>query len=326
MKKILFDKRVLFVIQFLGSAACIWYVFKKMDFSQLLGTLKEVDIFWFSIYVVFVFFTLFLYVYRWQIVNNVIGIKVGYGDLFKIYMISYFFSNFLPGSLGGDIYRGYILSKRSNSLSKSVMSVFFERGIGLYVMFFLGMCVSLLFIGQFPIYIPAFFFITIFTVTIGIFIFIKFNVVAWISKFKIFNFLLPVLNSISDFIETSKKSKKETIIIIATTVAYQLLQTGAVIFLYYSIDTSPDFLKMLSLCILVAILVNIPISINGIGFREALFMQFAFTVAVAPEKNIIISVMLYISNLIYAMIGLFFYAHKKYVTYIKKGRKDSDKL
>ena len=284
MKKILFDKRVLFALQAIGSAVCIWYIFKKIDFVELIGTLKQVDIFWFIVYTAVVFATLFLYVYRWLVVNKVIGIDAGYWELFRLYMISTFFSNFLPGSLGGDIYRGYILSKRSNSVSKSVVSILFERGIGLYVMFFLGMCFSIFFLGQFPWYIPAFFVTVVSCVTTGIVVLVKYNVAGWLSKFKFFSFLLPLLASISDFIEESKRSKKETVVIIVTTILYQLVQMGAMIFLYYSIGSSPDFLKMLSLSILISILVNIPVSINGIGFREALFMQFAFTIAIAPEK------------------------------------------
>lgn len=317
MRSILTNKKFLFIIQLFGSVFFIYYVFKNVDFYKLWSTLKEVNTTYFYCYILFSFASLFLYVFRWQMVNKIIGVEVNYKELFKIYLIGSFFSNFLPGSLGGDIYRGYILSKRSNSVSKSLISIFFERGIGLYMMFFMGMCISLFYINEFPKYIFYFFFIIVFSVTTVIFIVVRHNLIIWLSRVKALSSLSSFFTAVTDFIEIIKKSPRNTFIIIITTIIYQLIATGITIFLYYSVGGSPEFFKMLSICILVFILVNVPISINGIGLREALFMYFSATIAISPEKNTIVSILIYITNLLIGLLGCAIYIHKKYIGYIK---------
>ena len=318
MRDLLTNKKILFALQSLGSVFFIYYVFQKINFYQLWDTLSAVNIKYFLVYVGFSFASLFLYVFRWQLVNKIIGVEVNYKELFKIYLIGSFFANFLPGSLGGDIYRGYILSKRSNSVSKSLISIFFERGIGLYMMFFMGMCISLFYIDQFSVYIFYFFLTVVVAVTAGIFIVVKYNLINWLSRFKALHSLASFFSAVTDFIEIIKRSPRSTFVIIITTIIYQLIATGITIFLYYSVGGSPDFFRMLSICILVFILVNVPISINGIGLREALFMYFSAAIAISPEKNTIVSVLIYITNLLIGLMGCAIYIHKKYTGYVEK--------
>jgi uncharacterized protein (TIRG00374 family) len=318
MRKMLTNKKFLFTVQILGSFFCIYYVVGKMDFAQIGGTLKGINIYWFFLYIAVSLVSLLLYVFRWQIVNRIIGVETNYKELFKIYLISAFFSNFLPGSLGGDIYRGYVLSKRSNSVSKSLISIFFERGIGLYMMFFIGMCISLFYLDELPMYIFYFFFTVVAIISSGIALALRFKLLEALKKVRFLKIFHPFFDNMIDFIKIVKESKRETFLIIITTIIYQFVQTGITIFLYYAIGITPDFFKMLSLCFLVFILVNIPISINGIGLREALFMQFSFTIGVLPEKNVIISIMIYLANLVVGFIGLAIYIRKKYMNHMNK--------
>ncbi len=69
--------------------------------------------------------------FRWMILLRSYGIQIGYPRLLVFYFIGFFFNNFLPTSIGGDLSRAYYLSQHSGQRAVSIGSVFLERVIGL---------------------------------------------------------------------------------------------------------------------------------------------------------------------------------------------------
>ncbi|MBT3294339.1 MAG: flippase-like domain-containing protein [Verrucomicrobia bacterium] len=55
-------------------------------------------------------------------------------SLFGLYLVGYFFSNFLPSMVGGDAVRGYLLGRRLESFKASYLSVLIERLTGLFAL------------------------------------------------------------------------------------------------------------------------------------------------------------------------------------------------
>ena len=49
--------------------------------------------------------------YKWKILSDFKEFKVGFIDLFKIYLTGAFINNFFPSIIGGDAYRSYMLGK-----------------------------------------------------------------------------------------------------------------------------------------------------------------------------------------------------------------------
>jgi uncharacterized protein (TIRG00374 family) len=68
---------------------------------------------------------------RWQILVRGYGLLVTSMDLFKYYLIGLFFNNFLPTSIGGDVVRIYHLIEKSGDRTAGFTSVFTERLLGI---------------------------------------------------------------------------------------------------------------------------------------------------------------------------------------------------
>lgn len=61
-----------------------------------------------------------------------------YFDTFKLTMVGQFFSNFLPGSVSGDVYKIYFLKKQHASLPSAVTLIALDRLIALVLVLFFG--------------------------------------------------------------------------------------------------------------------------------------------------------------------------------------------
>jgi uncharacterized protein (TIRG00374 family) len=68
---------------------------------------------------------------RWRLLLSAAGVEVPLPKLFGFYMIGMFLNNFLPGGVGGDVVKAYQLYRYTGQGRYAVASVFLERFTGL---------------------------------------------------------------------------------------------------------------------------------------------------------------------------------------------------
>lgn len=68
---------------------------------------------------------------KWSLFLREQGIRIAFHRLFSLYMMGAFFNNFLPGMVGGDLVRAYMLGRQIESHTQSIASVVLERITGL---------------------------------------------------------------------------------------------------------------------------------------------------------------------------------------------------
>jgi uncharacterized protein (TIRG00374 family) len=72
--------------------------------------------------------------WRWQLLLRVKNMPVGLGRLTRYYLVGFFFNNFMPSSIGGDITRILNVSSHGHTISESFSCVFVERLVGFLAM------------------------------------------------------------------------------------------------------------------------------------------------------------------------------------------------
>jgi len=75
-----------------------------------------------------------LVAWRWHVVLAAQGVRVGLWRLTRYYLIGFFFNNFLPSSIGGDVARIMQVTRDGCPGALAVSSVFVERLIGFLAM------------------------------------------------------------------------------------------------------------------------------------------------------------------------------------------------
>lgn len=84
--------------------------------------------------------------YRLKLIIEASGdTRVTFLESLSLTFIGYFFNNFLPTSIGGDVVKAYYLSKKSSNKMQSFTSVFIDRMIGLFTMIFIA-SIAILFV------------------------------------------------------------------------------------------------------------------------------------------------------------------------------------
>jgi uncharacterized protein (TIRG00374 family) len=75
---------------------------------------------------------------RLRLIIDAQQIPVTYNESLSLVFIGYFFNNFLPTSVGGDLVKAYYLSHKTENKAGSYASVFVDRVIGMLTMVFMA--------------------------------------------------------------------------------------------------------------------------------------------------------------------------------------------
>ena len=113
-------------------------------YGQIAKVLKGTDLPLFSFSLFVFFLALAASVFRLKLIIATQGIPATFMEAFSLTLIGYFFNNFLPTSIGGDVVKAYYLSKKTTAKMGAFTSVFVDRAIGLFTMIFMA-AVALLF-------------------------------------------------------------------------------------------------------------------------------------------------------------------------------------
>ena len=81
---------------------------------------------------------------RWQVVLASHEIHVSLWELIRITFISMFIGQFLPGSIGPDVIKGYELISRRGKAANITSTLLLDRFIGVYSMFCVALVGSIL--------------------------------------------------------------------------------------------------------------------------------------------------------------------------------------
>lgn len=108
-------------------------------YAQIWRAIKEANVF--ILFLALAAFTLAIITasFRLKLIVEAQGaIRVTLAEAFSFTLIGYFFNNFLPTSIGGDVAKAYYLSRKSPDKIGSFTSVFVDRIIGLITMIFMA--------------------------------------------------------------------------------------------------------------------------------------------------------------------------------------------
>jgi uncharacterized membrane protein YbhN (UPF0104 family) len=188
-----------------------------------------------------------------------------------------FYNLFLPGGIGGDGYKAYLLNKKYRVKYKKLISaLLFDRISGLISLIFLA---GILFLfSDFKIY--YFTVLAVFITTTIYFIF--YFVSKRINKF-IFYF-------------------KETTIL---GLFVQLLQLISALFIIFSLGNLP-IIDVLFLFLVSSVVSVLPITIGGIGVRELTFLYGFSYLGYQTDIGIAFSFLFFIITILSSMFGIFF--------------------
>jgi len=127
------------------TCALIYYVFQQIEFDKVKALFINSDKF-------YIFLALLVYfvssiVSSWRLLGflNAIGITISFNFNFKLYILGMFYNTFIPGGIGGDGYKIYLLRRLfQRPTKKIVFALLLDRVSGVWAIGFLFVVLTFL--------------------------------------------------------------------------------------------------------------------------------------------------------------------------------------
>ncbi len=271
-------KKLKLIIKLFITSFLLYFVFLKVDINQVLSITKQSNYFYLFLAFLFFNFSKIVSAIRLNYYFKEIGVSLKFKDNLMLYYLGMFYNLFLPGGIGGDGYKAYLINKHFKVKLKDIITaLFFDRLSGLIGLIFLG---SLLFMFS----------------SYNIYPFNILNILLFLLIIPFFYFLSRYLNKFLLFF-------KHTLFL---GIVVQLFQLLSAYFILLSLHQNSYLIEFLVLFFISSILAVLPITIGGVGIREITFLYGLSFIGLNADKGVVFSLMFFVITLISSLIGVLF--------------------
>jgi uncharacterized membrane protein YbhN (UPF0104 family) len=266
------------ILKIVITGALLYYVFKKVPFGSVETRFVHANYWWMLAGVAFYFASMVASSWRLLSFFKSINLRLDSRFNFRLYLLGIFYNFLLPGGIGGDGYKIYLLNKTYKLPAKKVFwAILFDRLSGLWAIGLIIVCLKI-FIPQIPINfaIPASIFVVgsiIYYVVVRIF-------------FKEFG---------KHFFKGHAKA-----------VVVQTFQVLTIIMVLLGQDFTGKFAPYLLAFLVSALAAVVPINIGGAGARELVFQKSAGFFHIDASLGIYLSISFFLISLLVALSGIYY--------------------
>jgi glycosyltransferase 2 family protein len=285
-------KRITF-IKSTVSIGLLAFVFTRIDFSQAWTQFKHLSLPFIILALVYYTGCQFLSCWRWQIVLNSSGHSAPMSSLLNSYFAGMFLNIFLPGALGGDVYRVYRVAQVTKDSEVALVSVFLERFTGLAALSALaliGLPPAFRLIGRWDVILL---FLTCVGVLVGAVLLIsspKLLILAepWLEKFRLGKVAVRFAK-----IQILLRKFAQNRTAIAVSMGLSMLLQLAIVYYHYlvaqQLKIPISYLQLLVFIPIIVVVTLLPISLGGLGLKEGLWIYLFNRIGLTTEQALLLS-------------------------------------
>ncbi|MEL6304023.1 MAG: lysylphosphatidylglycerol synthase transmembrane domain-containing protein [Bacteroidota bacterium] len=277
-------KKLLTGLKILVSAALIYFIFTKIDYQEFVAAIRKSKPLPFLLGIVLVLLSKIIAAVRLNAYFHTIGAKLTQASNLKLYFQGMFYNLFLPGGIGGDAYKGYMVQKQFQTGTKKVVGVLFlDRLSGMVVI-----CVYILLLALF-IENPL-----VENIKPLIALCIPLGVAAfWFINNYFFSYALNVFWKCLGY-----------------AALVQLSQVVCVYFLLKSFLVTESMLEYLVVFLVSSVVSIIPLTIGGFGSREITFFYGSEWLGLDSNVSVGVSFLFFAITAIISLLGIIYHIKK----------------
>jgi len=294
-----FNKKVLkFILKLLVSVFFIGLLIIKVDWQESWQYLQKIEVWQIGVYLAVIFLSLFISAKKWQELCLCKGLHDSFLNFFKLFLTGSFINNFVPSTIGGDIFRAYQIGKKEKKYSAATATVVMDRFTGLLALMIMS---PIFFLFNFSrvsgIYLIGLSNIIILGSLLLLLIFWKTQKTAWVRKLleylpvKITNFL----RELSEFGSDRKVFGRAMIY----SFLFNLIGVGlANLILFRSLGININLLDYFSVIFLISIVASIP---AGVGLKEWAYIAYFAPLGISIPGAVIVAIL---NRFLHALVNL----------------------
>ncbi len=260
------------------TVVLLYFVFKRVPLDEVKNRLLNANYWWMFAALICFFLSIVVSSWRLRSFFKSINLRLDARFNFRLYLLGLFYNFLLPGGIGGDGYKIYMLNKSYKLPAKKVFwAIMFDRLSGLWA-------IGLITVG-------LIFFIPQINIHIGIplGIFIAASAVYYFVAYMFFREYTRYF-----FAGHSKA------------VLVQGLQVMAIICVLLGQDFDGKFSPYLLSFLISALATIIPITVGGAGLRETVFMELTKVFPMDKSLAVFLPGSFYIISLVVALLGIYY--------------------
>ena len=302
-------------LKILVSGLLMAWIVRRTDLGRVWELAREVPWPWILLFLTSALFGYWINSQRWRILLAAQGVRASTRTLIRSFLVGTFFNQFLPTSIGGDIVRAMDLKPKCGSLTKSLSIIAFDRFLGILVLYVFT-CIGILFklsdlAGGLVWFLAGFA-----PVVVGLVWLIRSGDrhLVWLKERISLPLLRKVIEKLSVIQENlafycSNLGPTLKVLLLAVVLQLNVIVFYYLIALVYGSGLSLGYFFIMVPIILFGTLM--PISINGIGLREGLFVYFFASFGASAEKALAVAWTIFALNLFFGLVGGLVYALRR---------------
>jgi uncharacterized membrane protein YbhN (UPF0104 family) len=219
--------------------------------------------------------------YRLQYFWRAIGVHFSHSYNLKLYLLGMFYNLFLPGGIGGDAYKGYVVKKAYKTPTKKIFGVLLvDRLSGLLLL-----CVFSALLAAMGVHeiLSPFRYLFVVAIPLGILVY-------YLGVKKIYSYTLAVFWKA-----------------FALSAGVQMAQLIAAAFILLALGQDQEFGVYLLVFLVSSIVAVIPLTIGGIGSRELTFLYGAQWLALDYKTAIAMSLLFFFITAAVSITGIVYH-------------------
>ena len=287
------SRNVRIIAKGMVSIGLLTLLYYKVDWPRMIAVLDRVDIYPVGLTVIINALGVFLSVLKWRCLLRVQTIYEPLSRLHALYYMGFFFSNFLPSMVGGDLFRILKTSTQEQKHTQATSAVLAERTTGLAAMLLLAASAASLNLWRNVSVGMAWLAWCVLGVIVS-------SLLAWLLLARLertvsvmpkvwdhLGLLLRLRRALTAFYHSPGVLAKA---LLFSVVFHVLLVTNGYLF-GKSIGLNLDFISLAVIFPVAMLAGMIPVSLNGLGITEGALIVLLGQIEVVPEEALIIAVL-----------------------------------
>ncbi len=293
--------------KYLVSITLLTLLIAHIDWSSVVENIRNATPGWFVLYAVFIILGNVISAYRWKLLASLQGFSGHVWSYIRWYITATFINNFLPGFLGGDAYRAYMLGRTHyGKHAPSIFTILVDRAVGLFA----GLLVAV---------VSGAVWFLVFGVPTSVVaqMLFMFSVVALCVAVIIVSFRLHFIQRLARIFPSryvayvafaQKYTTHSLVVSIALGVVFMLIGVAlANYILFVALGIAPEVIPFLFFVMIASVISSVPISIGNIGVKEWAYITLFGIIGISSSTAVTVVLIGRVLQAVISCIGVPFY-------------------
>jgi glycosyltransferase 2 family protein len=316
-------KKIVGLLRLSFSIGLLVLLYCRVDASEVSAVFGSMRIWPLLGFFLLLFVNTGISTFKWALLLRADGVRMPFLSLFASYLVGSFFNLFLPSNIGGDAYRIYDVARYSKRTAHSFASVLADRVSGYLALAMLASGFGLLGMGYLPHKI-------IVLMPLGglfallLLIGMSFNpdfllrILGMPIVVRIYD-IRPFVSKLLDSIQVYRSSPMLFLTVMLASFLFQILAAFSIFLLALGLQIPVTLFVMLVYVPFVSILEAVPITIFGLGIRDASYTYFLAHAGVPDSQALTLPLAYVVLTLIYVSLGGVIFLLRPHVSQSGKG-------